>query len=156
MFENPDIRVVGLRYCNVYGPGEAHKGKRASMIFQLARQMREKDPRLFKFGEQKRDYIYVKDVVTANLKAAEAGESGVVNCGSGAATTFNALVEILNRNLGTERRPEYIDNPYEAAYQNHTECDMAQAKRLIGFVPEYDIEKGIADYASTGKLGTYN
>jgi ADP-L-glycero-D-manno-heptose 6-epimerase len=62
--------VVGLRYCNVYGPGECHKGNRSSMIRQLAVQiLQKKRPKLFKDGTQRRDWIYVKDVVEANLLA---------------------------------------------------------------------------------------
>ncbi|MFH1282365.1 MAG: NAD-dependent epimerase/dehydratase family protein, partial [bacterium] len=76
--EHPDVIIVGLRYCNVYGPREDHKGKRASMIYQLAQQMINGNPRIFKYGEQKRDYIYVKDVVTANMLAAKAKESCIV------------------------------------------------------------------------------
>lgn len=142
----PDMTLVGLRYCNVYGPGEAHKGKRASMIYQLAQQMKKGNPRIFKDGEQKRDYIYVKDVVTANLLGLEAKESCVVNCGSGKATSFNRLIELLNETLGLNRTPEYIDNPYEGRYQSHTECDMSRAKEKIGFTPAFDIKIGIADY----------
>ncbi|MCF7862117.1 NAD-dependent epimerase/dehydratase family protein [Candidatus Woesearchaeota archaeon] len=148
----PDVTIVGLRYCNVYGPGENHKGKRASMIYQLAQQMKTGNPRLFKSGEQKRDYIYVKDVVKANILASQAKKSCVVNCGYGAATTFNEIVRILNEVLGTDRKIEYIDNPYEDRYQNHTECDMSLAKEMTGFVPEFDIEKGIKDYYETGYL----
>ncbi|HQY89016.1 MAG TPA: NAD-dependent epimerase/dehydratase family protein, partial [Tepidisphaeraceae bacterium] len=60
-----DQPIVGLRYSNVYGPGEDHKGKLASMIHQLARQMREgKRPRIFKAGEQRRDFVYIEDVVS--------------------------------------------------------------------------------------------
>ena len=71
------VTVVGLRYCNIYGRGENHKGKRSTMIYQFAHQMLRGNPRLFKYGEQRRDYIYVKDVVTANLLAAQAKESCV-------------------------------------------------------------------------------
>ena len=92
---HPEIKVVGLRYCNVYGPRESHKGARASMIYQLAQQMKKGNPRIFKAGEQKRDYIYVKDVVRANMLALEAKESCIVNCGSGTATTFNDLSRSL-------------------------------------------------------------
>lgn len=144
--QHPGITVVGLRYCNVYGPHEAHKGKRASMIYQLAQQMKIGNPRLFKWGEQTRDYIYVNDVVRANLLASQAKESCIVNCGSGQTTTFNELVTILNETLGTNRTIDYIDNPYAEAYQNHTQCDMALAREKIGFVPEYDIHAGIRDY----------
>lgn len=146
------LRIVGLRYCNIYGPRENHKGARATMIYQFAQQMRTGNPRLFKFGEQKRDYIYVKDVVAANLLAAEAGESCVVNCGSGMATTFNRIVELLNGILKLDRAPAYIENPYEGAYQNHTQCDMRLAGEKIGFVPSYDIEAGLRDYYASGFL----
>src|SRR3989344_3186169 len=65
----PRIRVVGLRYCNVYGPGESHKGPMASMVYRLAGQMQKGNPRLFKWGEQAREYIYIDDVVRANVLA---------------------------------------------------------------------------------------
>ena len=149
---HPEITVVGLRYCNVYGPRESHKGARASMIYQLAKQMAKGNPRIFKYGEQKRDYIYMKDVVEANLLALEAKESSVVNCGAGEATSFNEIIAILNKTMGLDRAPEYIENPYAARYQNFTQCDMSKAKEKIGFVPKYDVQKGIADYYKSGFL----
>jgi ADP-L-glycero-D-manno-heptose 6-epimerase len=149
---HPEVTVVGLRYCNVYGPRESHKGARAAMICQLAAQMQKGNPRIFKDGEQKRDYIYVKDVVRANRLALEAKESCVVNCGSGQATTFNELITILNGVLGTSRIPEYINNPYIGRYQDYTLCDMSLAKQKIGFVPEFTIESGIKDYFASGFL----
>jgi len=150
--QNPDVVVVGLRYCNVYGPGEQHKSKRASMIYQLAQQMEKGNPKLFKFGEQKRDWIYIDDVVKANLLASEAKESCIVNCGSGSATSFNEIVEILNEVVGVKRTVDYIDNPFADKYQDFTYCDMSKAAEKIGFKPEYDIKKGIKQYYSTGKL----
>jgi len=150
--EHPDVRIVGLRYCNVYGPGEGHKGRRASMIYQCARRMEYGNPRLFKYGEQRRDYIYVNDVVRANMLAAEAETSCIVNCGSGTAVTFNRVVEVLNEVLGRTRRPEYFDNPYAGNYQDHTQCDMTLAEELIGFVPRHSIEEGIRDYFRSGCL----
>ncbi|MFH1134394.1 MAG: NAD-dependent epimerase/dehydratase family protein [Nanoarchaeota archaeon] len=149
---HPGVTVVGLRYCNVYGPGEAAKGKRATMIYQLAQQMLKGNPRIFKHGEQKRDYIYVKDVVTANVLGLKAKESCVVNCGAGEATSFNDIVAILNEVLGLKRKPEYIDNPYIDRYQNHTQCDMSLAKQKLGFVPQFPIRKGIRDYFENGFL----
>ncbi len=150
--KHPEVKIVGLRYCNVYGPGEGYKGKRATMIWQLAWQMKNGNPRIFKWGEQKRDYIYVKDVVRANLLAAEAKDSCILNCGFGKATSFNDLIKILNETLGLNRKPEYFDNPYTDMYQGYTECDMSLAKEKIGFVPEYDIKKGILDYCASGFL----
>ena len=148
--EHSDVRFVGLRYCNVYGPGESHKGPRASMIYQLAQQMKTKKPRIFKFGQQKRDFIYVKDVVKANMLAMDATENCIVNCGAGASTTFSKIIEILNKVMGTTWETEYFDNPYEGRYQDHTECDMSLAKEKLNFVPEYNIEKGIQDYFDSG------
>jgi ADP-L-glycero-D-manno-heptose 6-epimerase len=103
-------------------------------------------------GEQKRDYIYVDDVVRANLAAAAAGRSGVYNCGYGAASTFNELITILNQVMGLRRAPEYIDNPYAAAYQSHTECDMTATREALGFVPKYAVRQGIAAYHASGFL----
>ncbi len=150
--KNPEVRVVGLRYCNVYGPGEGHKGKMASMAYQLAQQMVKGNPRLFKWGEQKRDYIYVDDVVEANLLALNARKSIVVNCGSGRARSFNELFGILAKTSGLQRDVEYIDNPYAAVYQNHTECEMSLAKKGIGFSPKTSLEEGIRKYFETRSL----
>ncbi len=149
---HPEITVVGLRYCNVYGPRDSHKGARASMIYQLAKQIAKGNPRIFKNGEQKRDYIYVKDVVQANLLALNAKESCVVNCGAGEATSFNDVITILNQTMGFNRTPEYIDNPYADRYQNFTQCDMMRAKEKIGFVPQYHVREDIADYHQSGFL----
>lgn len=142
---HPDITVVGLRYCNVYGPHDAHKGKMRCYLTQMAEQMRKGNPRLFRDGEQKRDYIYIKDLIRANILSSQSKESCIVNCGSGKAVSFNRLVELLNKTLGLNRIPEYIDNPYEKSYQSYTECDMTLAAQKIGFVPAYSVEEGIKD-----------
>lgn len=149
---NPDVVLIGLRYCNVYGPGENKKGKRASMIYQMGKAIQYRPVKLFEHGEQKRDYIFVEDVVRANLLAMEYGESCVVNCGSGVATTFNRLYEILADVLARPNwgGPVYIRNPYEGKYQDHTQCDMTAADEILGFRPKYDIEKGIKEYHARG------
>jgi ADP-L-glycero-D-manno-heptose 6-epimerase len=140
------ITIVGLRYFNVFGLGEQHKGSAASMIYQLAEQMRSgKRPRIFRDGEQTRDHIYVKDVVEANLKAVEAKESGIANVGTGAATSFNRVIEILNEVLGTVLQPDYFDNPY-GFYQNSTQADIKEAKRLFGFEARWSVEAGMKEY----------
>jgi len=150
--KHPDVVFVGLRYCNVYGPRENHKGLLSTMIYQFAQQMLTGNPRMFKFGEQKRDYIYVKDVVKANLLASQVKKSCVVNCGGGISVTFKKLAEVLNKVMSLKREPEFIENPFEGNYQDYTECNMDLAKEKIGFVPDYDIEKGIQDYYDSGWL----
>src|SRR6185437_16093892 len=78
--DDPEWKIVGLRYFNVYGPREAHKGVPASMVLHLSRQMKAgNNPRIFKHGEQKRDFVYVKDIVEGTLRAIEAKESGIYN-----------------------------------------------------------------------------
>ncbi len=148
-FRESKSPITGLRYFNVFGPKEKHKGKVASMIYQLAEQMRAgKRPRIFESGEQKRDHIYVKDVVSANLRAWDARKNGVFNVGTGLATSFNRLIEIINQVLGTHLEPEYFHNPY-SFYQNHTEADPNLAAQKINFKAEWRIEDGIRDYLQT-------
>ncbi|MBI4014379.1 MAG: ADP-glyceromanno-heptose 6-epimerase [Candidatus Aenigmarchaeota archaeon] len=142
-----DVRIVGLRYFNVYGSREEGKGKTASMIIQLARQMLAgKKPKIFKHGEQVRDHVYVKDVVDANLRAMKAKQNCLVNVGTGKATSFNELVSILNKTLEANLTPEYIDNPYTTAYQSNTQADTRKAEKLIGFKARYALNEGIKDY----------
>jgi ADP-L-glycero-D-manno-heptose 6-epimerase len=139
-------KIVGLRYFNVYGPREGHKKAAASMVYQLYLQMKAgRRPRVFQFGEQRRDFVYVKDVIAMALAAVNAAQSGVFNCGSGQAISFNDLIAELNRNLGTSLEPEYFENPY-SFYQPHTEADMAKARKELNFTPQYPPARGIADY----------
>jgi len=144
--ELPDWIIVGLRYFNVYGPREAHKGVPASMVYHLAQQMKARQrPRIFKHGEQKRDFVYVKDIVEGSILALEAKESGIYNLGCGQARSFNELVDILNKCLGTKLPPDYIDNPH-AHYQNFTEADLEKVRSALGYQPQFPLEDGIKDY----------
>lgn len=139
--------IVGLRYFNVFGPREGHKGKMASMVWQLAQQMLSgKRPRIFKWGEQKRDQVYIKDVVRATLLALEAKESGIVNIGTGCTISFNYIIEILNQVLGTNYMPDYFDNPYKEFYQEHTQADLSLAKKLLGYEPKWSFKEAVKDY----------
>lgn len=140
------IKVVGLRFFNVFGPREYYKGHASSMIYQLALKMMEGHrPRIFKWGEQKRDHIYVKDVVTATLMAHQAKQSTVMNLGTGQATSFNEIVDALNEALDTQLKPDYFDNPYPF-YQNFTQADMNHHEHMTGFRCRYTTREGILDY----------
>ena len=144
--ESPDWIIVGLRYFNVYGPREAHKGVPASMVYHLAQQMKAgQRPRIFKHGEQKRDFVYVKDAVEGSIRALEASQSGIYNLGSGRARSFNELVDILNKCLGTNFQPDYIDNPH-AHYQNFTQADLTKARSALRYEPRFPLEEGVLDY----------
>ncbi|MDR1684023.1 MAG: ADP-glyceromanno-heptose 6-epimerase [Elusimicrobiota bacterium] len=154
--KNKELIIIGLRYFNVYGPGEYHKGKTSSMIYQLYKQMKQGfRPKVFKMGEQERDFVYIKDVVKANMCALNnAKESCVVNVGTGIARNFNDIIKALNNELGKNLSADYIDNPY-SFYQMQTQADIAYTSEKIGYTPDYTLEKGIADYVKileeTGK-----
>jgi ADP-L-glycero-D-manno-heptose 6-epimerase len=144
--ESTDWIIIGLRYFNVYGPREAHKGVPASMVYHLAQQMKAgQRPRIFKHGEQKRDFVYVKDAVEGSIRALDAQTSGIYNLGSGQARSFNELVDVLNKCLGTNFQPDYIDNPY-AHYQNFTQADLTNARGALGYDPRFPLEDGVRDY----------
>ena len=144
--ESPDWIIIGLRYFNVYGPREAHKGVPASMIYHLSKQMKSSQrPRIFKHGEQKRDFVYVKDVVEGSIRALEAHTSGIYNLGSGQARSFNELVDVLNKCLSTNLQPDYIDNPH-AHYQNFTEADLNKVRSALRYEPQFSLERGVKDY----------
>ncbi len=145
--DNRDMTIIGLRYFNVYGPGEYFKGKMASMVFQLYNQMREgKRPRVFKNGEQQRDFVYVKDIVKINMCALHNGkETGVYNAATGIPRDYNAIIACLNKEMGLNLEPEYIDNPYPF-FQLKTQADMTKSESKLGYTPDYTLEAGIADY----------
>jgi ADP-L-glycero-D-manno-heptose 6-epimerase len=116
------------------------------MAYQLYLQMKAgKRPRIFEFGQQYRDFIYVKDVVNANLLAAKAGAKGVFNVCTGRKTTFNEIITHLNATLGTNLQPDYFKNPY-SFYQNETLGDPGAAQRAFGFSAKYTMAAGIKDY----------
>lgn len=144
---HPDMDIVGLRYCNVYGMGEQHKNSRASMITQILNTIEMGcDPTLFRDGEQKRDWIYVKDVVRANIAAMNYKGCEMFNCGGGQAVTFNELIDIISRLTKKVIWPRYVENPYKDFYQNYTECNMDKIKEALNFEPLYSIPAGIKDY----------
>ena len=141
------MHIVGLRYFNVFGPREKYKNKPASMVYHLAKQIKQgKRPRIFKLGEQKRDHIYVKDAVDATIMAVEAKKSGVYNVGTGIATTFNDLIKHINKALGTDLKPEYFDNPYGKTYQANTQADTTNAVKFLDFKAKWKLQDAIKDY----------
>lgn len=152
MIKRGSPRIVGLRYFNVYGPGEYHKSSAASMVYQLYLQMRDgKRPRIFKHGEQKRDFIYVKDVARITVGALTAKKSAIVNVGTGISRSFNDIIACINSILNTNLQPDYFDNPYADKYQNFTQADTSLLEAVLHTKAEFSLEKGIKDYV-TGHL----
>ncbi len=140
-----EVVAVGLRYFNVYGEREFFKGKTASMILQFGLQLlRGENPRLFEGSEKiKRDFIYVQDVIQANLLACKAKKSGVYNVGTGKARSFKEIVDILCQELNLSPVYEYIPNPYTKQYQYFTQADISSTIKELGYQPKYSLEEGI-------------
>jgi len=145
--------VVGLRYFNVFGPREHHKGRMMSVLHRLLRQLKETGAcRLFRGtggfgdGEQQRDFIYVGDIVSINLHFG-GGDlvKGILNAGTGRARSFNDIAKALIAHVG-EGRIDYIPFPDElrGKYQSFTQADV-RSLRAAGFVaPFTELEAGIA------------
>ncbi len=129
--------VVGLRYFNVYGAREHHKGRMMSVLHQLLRQLQETGVcRLFEGtdgygnGEQVRDFVHVSDIVALNLHFAAAPmQVGIHNAGTGRARSFNAIAQALIRHLG-KGRIEYIPFPdsLRGKYQSYTQADLTSLR----------------------------
>jgi len=146
-FKNPEMVIVGLRYFNVYGPREFFKGNTSSMVIQLGHQiLAGKEPRLFK-GSDKilRDFIYIDDVIQANIKACTPKKNGVYNVGTGVPRSFQDIADILQQELGTNFETQYFSNPYDG-YQMHTQADISSSTKNLGFQSQISLEKGISAY----------
>lgn len=147
-------QVAGLRYFNVYGPREQHKGKMASVAWHFHRQLEaDGECRLFEGsdgygdGEQRRDFVYVGDCVAVNLWLWESGVSGIFNCGSGRSQTFNEVADAAIAWRG-EGRKRYIPFPDELVgrYQSFTEADLS-ALRAAGYEGDFHaVQDGVPRY----------
>jgi ADP-L-glycero-D-manno-heptose 6-epimerase len=161
-------QIAGFRYFNVYGPNEAHKGRMASVAFHAYHQLLATGKvQLFEGsagygnGEQRRDFIHVDDVVDVNLWFLEHREvSGIFNCGTGRAQTFNQLAaaavnamqgtEHSSRELASRGLIEYIPFPegLKERYQSFTEADLTRL-RAAGYRGEFrTVEHGVASYVA--------
>jgi ADP-L-glycero-D-manno-heptose 6-epimerase len=148
----PYALVTGLRYFNVYGPGEAHKGAMASMVTQLHRQLRETGvARLFGEGagygpgEHRRDFVHVDDVVAVNLSFLEREETGgIVNVGTGQSRSFQEVARLLIDRLG-KGKIKYVPFPHElkAKYQAFTEADLSGLRAAGYEAPFTPLEEGL-------------
>ncbi|MCX6775957.1 MAG: NAD-dependent epimerase/dehydratase family protein [Candidatus Micrarchaeota archaeon] len=138
------VESIGMRYFSVYGPNELHKGRFANIISQFLWVMRKgQRPVIYGDGSQARDFTYVDDVVDANIRTMRNGKAGeVYNIGTGSMTTFNQVVELLNKHLGKNIKPKHIPNPVHN-YVPVTGASTEKAQRELGFVNRYELNEGI-------------
>ena len=155
-------RVVGLKYFNVYGPNENHKGRMASMVLKMLpiaqnekviRLFQSSEPERFADGEQCRDFIYVKDAVRMTCAFLDNELTGIFNIGSGITTTWNQLASSLFKALGQPEKIDYIPMPDALIrqYQNYTCADMSKYRKKLELPTaqltcEFSTEEGVADY----------
>ncbi|HLJ23773.1 MAG TPA: ADP-glyceromanno-heptose 6-epimerase [Candidatus Acidoferrales bacterium] len=152
-------RIVGLKYFNVFGPNENHKGDMRSLVCKSFAEVRKTGIiRLFKSyrpeygdGEQRRDFLYVKDAVAMTLHlAVNSAANGIFNIGSGEARTWNDLARAVFTALGREPRIEYIDMPesIREKYQYFTQAEIGKL-RATGFgQPIMSLEDAVRDYVA--------
>jgi len=143
-----DISIVGLRYFNVYGGGEFYKNSTASMVIQFGHQiLANKTPKLFE-GSDKilRDFIYIEDVIQANILATKPKKSGIYNVGTSKARSFLDIVKILQKELKIDNSIEFIPNPYIGAYQFFTQANIKSTIKNLNYKPKYSLEEGIREY----------
>ena len=143
----PEMTIVGLRYFNVYGPREFYKNNTASMVIQLGHQILSGNaPRLFNNSENiMRDFVFIEDVIQANINASLSKKSCTYNICSGIARSFQEIADILQKELKTDFITDYFPNPY-SGYQSNTQADISSAKVNLGFSPSFSLEEGINKY----------
>ena len=151
-------QLVGLKYFNVFGPNEAHKGRMASAITRMVPQIlkgekvrlfKSTDPDQFADGEQRRDFIYVKDAVRMTCAFLTNDVGGIYNIGTGRASTWNELAEAVFHALDRFPQIEYIDMPADLVnkYQNYSCADMQKtAKALKDTTSCMSLKDSVSDY----------
>jgi ADP-L-glycero-D-manno-heptose 6-epimerase len=149
--------MVGLKFFNVFGPNEAHKGDMRSLVDKAVLQI-QATGRLqlfrshrpdFKDGEQTRDFVYVKDVVAVMLKLLDQPRvNGLFNLGSGSARTWNDLAGAVFKALGRPVAIDYVDMPeaLRGKYQYHTRAEMGKLRQALGLLPIRSLEDAVTDY----------
>ncbi len=154
-------RVVGLKYFNVFGPNEEHKGRMASAVQKMfppalkgetIALFQSSDPQRFGDGEQERDFLYVKDCARMTCAFLENTASGIFNIGSGTPSTWNQLAHSLFSAVDSPTHIEYVPMPTEllGKYQNYTCADMKKTRSLLGNLAQaMPLKEAVADYVQT-------
>lgn len=149
-------QLVGVKYFNVYGPNEQHKGDMRSMVLKSFEQIQQSGRvRLFKSyhpeyadGEQERDFFYVKEAAELTVALAESQASGLYNLGSGGCSTWNQLATAVFEALEKPVAIDYVEMPEDlrARYQYHTRADLRRLHQLGLQARHFSLRDGIFDY----------
>ena len=136
-------KLVGLKYFNVYGPNEYHKGRMSSAIVRMVPEVKEHgvirlfasdQPGKYEHGEQKRDFIYVKDCAKMTCSFLDNSAGGIYNIGMGEAISWNRLAKAVFKALGKPAEITYMEMPQDliGKYQYFTQADMTKTKKVLG------------------------
>ncbi len=148
---------VGLKYFNVFGPNEFHKGRMSSAIVKMVQDLQQgapirlfcsSEPDRFSDGEQVRDFIYVKDVARMTLQFLSNAIGGLFNIGAGEPASWNRLARAVCHAIGVSPRIEYIPMPLDLVgkYQNYTCASMENSRRHQLEQPLYSLEQAVLEY----------
>ena len=141
------VPSLGLRIFAGYGPSEQEKGPVASVVTLFLTALKKGEaPVIFGDGTQTRDFVYIDDVVETLEKSLTASNLGVLNVGSGEATSFNTVVQVLAKKLGVSLKPSYVDRP--TSYLEDTLCDPTALIQLLGRKP-LNFAEGVDRYFAT-------
>lgn len=159
-------KVVGLKYFNVFGPNEWHKGRMSSAVVKFVDSIKKEkklslfassEPQKFKDGGQVRDFLYVKDAVRMTAAFLDVPEGGIFNIGTGLAETWNALANATFKALNLPSQIEYVPMPADLVgkYQNYTQAETGKAFKILGNKAKtVPLEESVCDYV-TGHLSTH-
>lgn len=151
-------RLVGLKYFNIFGPNEWHKGRMASAITRMVpeiahgrpiRLFKSSDPEHIQDGEQKRDFLYVKDAVKMTCAFLDNHQAnGIFNIGRGEASSWNSLASAVFSAMGRPVQIEYIDMPLElvSKYQNYSCADLKKTAHFLDCLAKTSLKEDVEDY----------
>jgi len=136
-----ELSYTILRYANVYGPRQDPKGEAGVVAIFSYQLLRGEKSVLYGFGKMVRDYVYVGDVVSANLLAMERGDGEVINIGTGKGTTVEELFSLLENIVGVKGKPEFA--PARPGELQSNMVDISKAKAVLGWEPEHSLKEGL-------------
>lgn len=145
------IQTVTLRYFNVFGPRQNPYSEYAAVIPKFIKAAKEGQPlMIYGDGTQTRDFSYVKDVVAANMKAAESKKSGIFNIAGGNRITITELAEAIISITDSQSKIEYLKS--RAGDIKHSLADVSKAQKELNWSPTYSLQDGLEDYLSYSNL----
>lgn len=143
-YESYGLNYTALRYFNVFGPGQDKNSQYASVIPNFISALLEgKQAKIYGDGEQTRDFVYVKDIVRANINAAESDFNGTVNIASGEKLSVNQLYEIVKKTLGSDLEPEYL--PERPGDIKHSLADISNMSKINLEIDTKDFERQLIE-----------